>query len=261
MVGRLVAWSVRGVLVLLALCICLFMLVRFVVFPPIAGHGDIAHAGGLADGMRYTNSIAAIELSREMGFTRFEIDILATSDGAFVCGHNWRMFDGAAPDLEGFLAWRRTLAHPPCTLAELMDWFDANDGMILVSDAKEAGIAAELALHARLGDRLFAQAHTPEAVCALAAHGIANIVYASYQRPQTLAQLWEDLNHPCIAGKDLAAITIPLRQVLRGYGLAARAISGLPVYAHTIDTCERTFRARLLGADAFFSEGLRPGQC
>lgn len=259
--GRLVAWSVRGTLLLLALCVGLFALVRFVVYPPFAGHGDIAHAGGLADGMRYTNSIAAIELSRTMGFVRFEIDILATSDGAFVCGHNWRMFDGAAPELEGFLAWRQTLAYPPCTLGELMDWFEANDGMVLVSDAKEAGIAAELELHARLGDRLYAQAHVPEAVCELAAQGIGNIIYASYQRPQTLSQLWEDLNHPCIAGNDLAAITIPLRQVLRGYGLAARAISGLPVYAHTIHSCRRTFRARLLGADAFFSEGLGPGQC
>lgn len=259
--ARLLSWSVRGTLVALAVCIGLFALVRFVIYPPFSDLRDIAHAGGIAEGERYTNSLATIELSRAMGFTQFEIDIVATSDGELVCGHNWKVFDGVAPDLQEFLAWRQELAYPPCTLAELVDWFELNEDMILVSDTKETGIEAELALHARLGERLFVQAYAPEDVCEFVANGIGNIIYATYQREDTLTQLWDDLTHPCIAENDLVAMTIPMRRVLRGYGLAARAISGLPVYAHTIDSCERSLRARLLGADAFFTEGLLPGEC
>ena len=51
----------------------------------------IAHAGGIIDGNIYTNSREAIEGSIKAGRKYIEIDLLETTDGAYIAGHDWEL--------------------------------------------------------------------------------------------------------------------------------------------------------------------------
>ena len=69
----------------------------------------IAHAGGIAKGETYTNSLEALDRSYKNGFRLFELDIIKTKDGHYVGYHNWNLwrdktgYSGAIPpDLKTF---------------------------------------------------------------------------------------------------------------------------------------------------------------
>ncbi|MBE6468370.1 MAG: hypothetical protein E7004_07275 [Alphaproteobacteria bacterium] len=49
----------------------------------------VAHAGGAIDGKIYTNSREAIEGSIKAGRKYVEIDLIKTSDGEYIAGHDW----------------------------------------------------------------------------------------------------------------------------------------------------------------------------
>lgn len=54
--------------------------------------GLIAHAGGGINGLKYTNSLEAMEQSIEHGFKMIELDLLISSDGRIVAVHDWKTF-------------------------------------------------------------------------------------------------------------------------------------------------------------------------
>ncbi|PTP98009.1 glycerophosphodiester phosphodiesterase family protein [Vibrio splendidus] len=54
--------------------------------------GLIAHAGGGINGLKYTNSLEAMEQSIEHGFKMVELDLLISSDGRIVAVHDWKTF-------------------------------------------------------------------------------------------------------------------------------------------------------------------------
>ncbi|MFS1421226.1 glycerophosphodiester phosphodiesterase family protein [Vibrio splendidus] len=62
--------------------------------PNIIGNsgGLIAHAGGGINGLKYTNSLEAMEQSIEHGFKMVELDLLISSDGRIVAVHDWKSF-------------------------------------------------------------------------------------------------------------------------------------------------------------------------
>ncbi|ROR14223.1 glycerophosphoryl diester phosphodiesterase family protein [Vibrio crassostreae] len=62
--------------------------------PKIIGNsgGLIAHAGGGINGLKYTNSLEAMEQSIEHGFKMIELDLLISSDGRIVAVHDWKTF-------------------------------------------------------------------------------------------------------------------------------------------------------------------------
>lgn len=54
--------------------------------------GLIAHAGGGINGLKYTNSLEAMEQSIEHGFKMIELDLLISSDERIVAVHDWKSF-------------------------------------------------------------------------------------------------------------------------------------------------------------------------
>ncbi len=53
------------------------------------GQRSIAHAGGMAAGRTYTNSLEALQSSRSKGFRIIEIDLNWTQDEELVLIHDW----------------------------------------------------------------------------------------------------------------------------------------------------------------------------
>lgn len=52
----------------------------------------IAHAGGEIDGIKYTNSLEAVNQSIKLGANFIELDLRTTSDGVIVAVHDWNEF-------------------------------------------------------------------------------------------------------------------------------------------------------------------------
>lgn len=101
----------------------------------------IAHAGGQIDGINYTNSLEALNLSYANGFRLFELDIIKTSDGAYVAAHDWEVwkrytgYTGATPVSERtFLQYKIREKYTPLNLRRINAWFKDHPDAILVTD-------------------------------------------------------------------------------------------------------------------------------
>ncbi|MEM6724609.1 MAG: hypothetical protein AAF598_11255, partial [Bacteroidota bacterium] len=101
----------------------------------------IAHAGGMIEGHTYTNSLEALNTSYKKGFRLFELDILQTSDGAFVAAHDWggwkqsAGFKGQIPPDRG--TFNAQLIHgkfQPLDMDQINKWFADHPDAILVTD-------------------------------------------------------------------------------------------------------------------------------
>lgn len=101
----------------------------------------IAHAGGGIDGKTYTNSIEALDLAYANGFRLFEIDIIKTSDGHYVAGHDWNAwkhhtgYEGdLPPDKKTYKQYKYYGKYTMPTMTELNRWFGDHPDATLVSD-------------------------------------------------------------------------------------------------------------------------------
>lgn len=63
-----------------------------IIYPSDDIYSYIAHAGGAIDGITYTNSLEALNLSLSKGFKAVELDLIKTSDNVLIAGHDWAHF-------------------------------------------------------------------------------------------------------------------------------------------------------------------------
>lgn len=88
-------------------------------------HPRIAHAGGSYLGLRYTNSLEALNFNSS-SYDYFELDFNFTSDDHLVCAHNWQQITpkpkGTAPTLAEFIALKDSEPFERCTIDSLAMW-------------------------------------------------------------------------------------------------------------------------------------------
>jgi len=95
---------------------------------PYWGH-FIAHAGGSIDGINYTNSLEALELSYSKGCKMFELDLVLTADGKIVASR------GILNKTEAeFMAQRIAGKYTPMNMESINLWFENHPDAILVTD-------------------------------------------------------------------------------------------------------------------------------
>ncbi len=101
----------------------------------------IAHAGGVIDGVRYTNSLEALNNSYAKGFRLFELDIIKTSDNYYVAAHDWKswskihQYDGLTPvTLKEFLKHKINGKYTPLDIERINKWFGSHPDAVLVTD-------------------------------------------------------------------------------------------------------------------------------
>ncbi len=101
----------------------------------------IAHAGGIIEGVKYTNSKEALDQSYSQGFRIFELDIIETTDGAFVAAHDWKHwakethFKGNIPvSRKEFLTHKIRGKFEPLDMFAINKWFKEHPDAILVTD-------------------------------------------------------------------------------------------------------------------------------
>ena len=221
----------------------------------------IAHAGGALDGMTYTNSHAALDANARR-YDLFEIDLIETTDGAWVCLHDW---DVHAPALLGTDGERLTLAAfearaaasdtQPCTLGSLAAWMRANPHARLVTDVKGDNLAALAALareHADLVARTFPEVFTPGEAAAARALGFERLIWSLYRHDGGDDDVLARLNEV-----RPTAIAMPVIRARKGLGAKLRA-RGVPVYVHTVNDEDAVAWHRARGVGGIYTDALAP---
>lgn len=101
----------------------------------------IAHAGGAFENNIYTNSLEAIEGSIKEGRKFIEIDLLETTDGKFVAGHDWELVNkmiGRSGDKpvssEEFLNSKLYGKYTPVDEKKIVELFEKYPDWIMVTD-------------------------------------------------------------------------------------------------------------------------------
>ena len=101
----------------------------------------IAHAGGQVDGHLYTNSLEALNTSYDLGFKKFELDIILTADDHYVAAHDWQKwqrmtgYSGPLPPTKAVFMKQPILGqYTPMDMAKINAWFTDHPEAILVTD-------------------------------------------------------------------------------------------------------------------------------
>jgi sulfatase-like protein len=101
----------------------------------------IAHAAGIIDGIKYTNSKEALDHSYAQGFRLFELDIMETKDNFYVAGHDWNHwaketgYKGILPVSKNeFLKHKIRGRFSSMDMDGINSWFAAHDDAVLVTD-------------------------------------------------------------------------------------------------------------------------------
>lgn len=137
----------------------------------------IAHAGGEIAGLRYTNTLEALNLSYAKGARLFELDFIETSDGKLVAGHDWAMvkqqahYSGIIDDrplsereflsLQPFQprALRSYQLYTPLGMKRINAWFQQHPDAVLITDKLNdpVRLAQELTFTGRVMMELFSR--------------------------------------------------------------------------------------------------------
>jgi glycerophosphoryl diester phosphodiesterase len=103
----------------------------------------IAHAGGGVDGIIYTNSKEALEVSLNRNFKLVEFDLLETSDGKLAAAHDWSKYksitgearsDDSPLSLADFKSRKIFGKYTPITGDEISREFQERPDLFLVTD-------------------------------------------------------------------------------------------------------------------------------
>ena len=89
----------------------------------------IAHAGGAIDGITYTNSLEAMDLSYSKGCRLFELDLVYSTDGKIVANH-----DPLERTEASFMSKLRCDKYSPMNMESINLWFQNHPDAILVTD-------------------------------------------------------------------------------------------------------------------------------
>lgn len=233
----------------------------------------VAHAGGAWRGHTYTNSVEALAANAG-DFSIFEIDFEWTSDGMLVGLHDWdvvfeRLY-GFRPDgplsYENFRSLDPRLEVTPVGLDDLRAFLDEHPDARIVTDVKRENLRALSHLAREIDDhagRLIPQVYQPEEFAEAVDLGYSDIIwtlyrYAGNRNTDRIAGHVRDFR--AIDENALFAVAMPEQLVHDGTAERLRQ-KGVPVYAHTINSCDAYLSLRELGVGSIYTDTLRIEKC
>jgi glycerophosphoryl diester phosphodiesterase len=221
----------------------------------------IAHAGGAIYGLRYTNSLEALDFSYEYGHRFLELDFDRTADGEVVMIHDWenmaaRMFGEAGQRTKADFLSATALANlTVLDLDRLKTWMDAHPDAYIITDVKEDNLTTLQEAREALGEaaeRLIPQVYSPEEYTALAQDGWERIIFTIYRTDLTLEEVEE-------AAMTLRpwALTMPL-ETLDADMLTRLSQAGICVYTHTVNDLSTFEQWQAVGLHGIYTDYFQP---
>ncbi len=226
----------------------------------------VAHAGGAYNGLTYTNSLEALEENTGT-FSFFEIDFEWTEDKRLVGLHDWgdifeRIFGFEAErplNYNTFFGLETVLDITPLDLTSIKAFLSNNPAAKIITDVKSNNINALKKIawfFPDYAERFIPQVYHPDEFVKAIEVGYKNIIWTLYRYQHIFnpgkilshIRYWED-------EYDLRpfAVTMPVPAIEKGI---AKAVSeaGIPVYVHTINSCDDYVRLLLQGISSFYTD-------
>lgn len=199
----------------------------------------VAHAGSVAYGFRYTNSLEALEKSYKNGFQLVEIDFEWTSDGKVVAIHDWdsmvaRLFE-IEPRVLSLKEFKSLKTFQDLTLMDLDDltnWLRTKEDVYIVTDAKADNLEFLRLVsesHKDIQDQIIPQIYSFEEYEPAKNMGYDNIILTLYK---SFAQDEEVIKF--LKENPVFAVTV---NIDKAYSQLPRQLKdlGIFVYAHTVN--------------------------
>jgi glycerophosphoryl diester phosphodiesterase len=223
----------------------------------------IAHAGGAADGVHYTNSFEALDQNRSH-FDLFEIDFVWTSDDHLVCLHDWSgnfrasfNIDRDGPvTLNEFKRLTADARFRNCTLESLVDWLEANPGTRIVPDVKDRNTEAMhriATLYPEHIDRFVAQIYQPDEYPLVRSMGFKDIIWTLYRYHPADREI---LILSWLRFMDIYGLAMPVETAMKGLAQQARRETGVLSWAHTVNSPTLFDELRARGVVEIMTEDL-----
>ena len=222
----------------------------------------VAHAGGVFEGLAYSNTIDALEENKAY-FDYFEIDLSVTTDGQLVCLHNWgepvheRIFGEVISEpvtLSHFQTLNNKGQLTACEVSSLKEWLLNNPRKYIITDIKSAENLKYLSIllddMGSTGGRVIPQVYRAEDIEPARTLGYRNVILTAYRMSDK--QLAEELR--TLKPESLFAITVPLERVARH--MEQLLDLGTPIYAHTVNDLSAFSFLRALGVSNVYTDTL-----
>jgi hypothetical protein len=233
----------------------------------------VAHAGGGYKALTYTNSLEALE-ENATEFTLFEIDFEWTKDNRLVGLHDWgktftRLFGFETPgplDYNAFRGFKTRQDITPVDLKIIGKFLAHNPGVKIVPDTKRGTIHALKRIadcFPHFAEQFIPQVYQPEEYSEAIGIGYRDIIWTLYQyrhvydRVKILSHLhrWEEEYN-----RKPFAVAMPVHAVERGVAWAVMK-AGVPVYVHTINSCDEYVRLLQLKTSSIYTDFLHVTDC
>jgi glycerophosphoryl diester phosphodiesterase len=233
----------------------------------------VAHAGGGFQGLTYTNSVEALEENAD-SFTLFEIDLEWTRDDQLVGLHDWGDcftkifgFDVEGPlDYITFRELKTVTGITPLDLPLIKEFLQKNPSAKIITDAKSNNTDAIWKIARFFPDfaeRFIPQVYQPDEFSQAIEIGYRNVIWTLYRYCNiydpvaVLSHIrnWEDEYNI-----KPFAVTMPVCAAERGIA-KVMAMAGIPVYVHTVNTCDEYVRLLGLGVVSIYTDFLDVKEC
>lgn len=224
----------------------------------------IMHAGGvMPDGRIGTNSIEAMNASYEDGNYFIELDFVKTSDGKWVCVHDWdafyseRITGAKIPDMQTFEMYRKSAyGYESPTLEVLTEWMDEHPEAVIITDVKDdnPGFVKYVGENYPLmTERFIIQIYNRDEYKIAADSGFQNIIYTFYRESVQNRYDTEVLNSFVQDSEKLIALTYADDRA-NADKIAEVCELGIPVYIHTVNDPKDRLFWKELGVYGFYCD-------
>jgi glycerophosphoryl diester phosphodiesterase len=221
----------------------------------------IAHAGGAIYGLRYTNTLEALDFSYEYGHRFIELDFDRSSDGEVVMIHDWenmaaRMFGEEGQKTKADFLSATTLANlTVLDLDRLKTWMDGHPDAYIITDVKEDNLTTLQEAREVLGeaaDRLIPQVYSPEEYTALTQDGWERVIFTVYRTTLSL----EEIEEAALTLRPWA-LTMPV-EILDAEMLTRLNEAGICVYTHTVNDLSTFEQWQAVGLHGIYTDYFQP---
>lgn len=218
----------------------------------------IAHGGGAYDGVRITNSKEAILASLRQGINVIEIDFLKTYDHKYVLGHDWGTVRSIYRPSKNFTRYDQYLSlknekFSTLGLEDLVELMGQHNQMRIITDVKGSNIEflSHIAYHFPDAlERFIPQIYDFDEYEVARELGFEHIIYTMYKVYKT-----DDMIIGFAQSNPLYAVTFGESRATPRFLRRLNEV-GVSTYVHTINSEEKYYELKSLGATGVYTDYL-----
>ncbi|MDP4094268.1 MAG: glycerophosphodiester phosphodiesterase family protein [Bacillota bacterium] len=223
----------------------------------------IAHAGGVVNGLRLTNSIQALDSSYNKGFRCLELDVDWTSDGIPVFVHDWgnlnwymnTKYSTAVPTYSDFKSRATIMGLQFMDLGMLEEWLNKHSDAYIITDVKGDNVKLLSMIkeqYPKTYSNLIPQIYSFDEYDKVRELGYENIILTLYKLKSTEKQILDFCSKNILFGVAMDQAKASAEFVGNLSNL------NIPVFAHTVNDYNEYVKLRDKGVYGVYTDYFEP---